>query len=92
LKSEPKKAPEMARVVIDTNVLVSAFLNKGKSRTLVVKLLETQTVILSSQMLAVLADVLSRDKFNVTTGQIDRFISVLVRHKHLWCPYGPTPK
>jgi len=69
----------MARVVLDTNVLVSAFLNKGKSRNLLLKLIETHEVILSSQMLAELADVLSRDKFNVTNAQIDRFISVLVR-------------
>lgn len=79
MRSEPKKAHKMARVVIDTNVLVSAFLKKGKSRNLVVKLLEKHTVILSSQMLVELADVLSRDKFNVTSAQIDRFISVLVR-------------
>jgi len=69
----------MVRVVIDTNVLVSAFLNKGKTRTLVQNLLEKHNVILSSQMLAELADVLSRDKFNVSAGQIDKYISVLVR-------------
>ncbi len=79
MTSEPKKAPKMARVVIDTNVLVSTFLNKGKSRKLVLKLLDMHTVTLSSQMLAEIADVLSRDKFNVTTAQIDRYISVLVR-------------
>jgi putative PIN family toxin of toxin-antitoxin system len=69
----------MARVVTDTNVLVSAFLKKGKSRNLVVKLLEKHSVISSRQMLAELADVLSRDKFNIASAQIDRFISVLVR-------------
>jgi len=79
LRNEPEKAHKMARVVIDTNVLVSAFLKKGKSRSLVVKLLEKHAVILSSQMLAELADVLSRDKFNIASAQIDRFISVLVR-------------
>lgn len=79
MRSEPKKAHKMARVVIDTNVLVSAFISNGKSRKLVLKLLEEHTVILSSQMLAELADVLSRDKFFVTTSQVDRFISILVR-------------
>lgn len=69
----------MARVVIDTNVLVSAFLKRGRSRNLLFKLLEKHTVVLSSQMLAELTDVLSREKFNVTSAQIDRFISVLVR-------------
>ncbi len=79
MRSEPKKAHKMARVVIDTNVLVSAFINNGKPRKLLLKLLEEHTVILSSQMLAELADVLSRDKFFVTSSQVDRFISVLVR-------------
>jgi len=79
LRSEPKKAHKMARVVIDTNVLVSAFINNGKPRKLLLKLLEEHTIILSSQMLAELADVLSRDKFFVTSSQVDRFISVLVR-------------
>jgi putative PIN family toxin of toxin-antitoxin system len=55
----------MARVVIDTNVLVSTFLNKGASRKLLVKLLETQNIVLSAPILAELADVLSREKFSV---------------------------
>jgi uncharacterized protein len=69
----------MARVVVDTNVLVSAFLNDGKPRKLLLKLLEKHTVILSRQMLAELADVLSRDKFSVTSALIESFISILVR-------------
>jgi len=69
----------MARVVVDTNVFVSALISNGKSRKLVLKLLEEHTVILSSQMLAELADVISRDKFSVTNSQIDRFISILVK-------------
>jgi len=79
LRSEPKKAHKMARVVVDTNVLVSAFLNDGKPRKLLLKLLEKHTVILSRQMLAELADVLSRDKFSVTSALIESFISILVR-------------
>jgi putative PIN family toxin of toxin-antitoxin system len=70
----------MVRVVLDTNVLVSAFRNKGKSRSLFASLMEKHEVILSSQILAELADVLSRDKFNVTTAQIDKFLSILVRY------------
>ena len=79
MRSEPKKAHKMARVVVDTNVLVSAFLNDGKPRKLLLKLLEKHTVILSRQMLAELADVLSRDKFSVTSALIESFISILVR-------------
>jgi len=69
----------MARVVVDTNVLVSALISNGKSRKLVLKLLEEHTVVLSSQMLAELADVISRDKFSATSSQVDRFISILVK-------------
>jgi uncharacterized protein len=69
----------MVRVVVDTNVLVSALIDDGKLRKLVVELLEKHTVILSRQMLAELADVLSRDKFTVKSSQVDRFVSSLVR-------------
>ncbi len=69
----------MARVVVDTNVLVSAFLNDGKPRKLLIKLIEKHTLILSSQMLAELTDVLSRDKFSVTSFQVEKFILILLR-------------
>ena len=69
----------MVRVVVDTNVLVSALINHGKPRKLVLKLLEEHTVILSRQMLAELADVLAREKFNVKSSQADRFLASLVR-------------
>jgi uncharacterized protein len=69
----------MVRVVLDTNVLVSALIDAGKPRKLVLELLDKHTVILSRQMLAELADVISRDKFTVTSSQVDRFVSNLVR-------------
>jgi uncharacterized protein len=69
----------MVRVVLDTNVLVSAFIDDGKPRKLVLELLDKHTVVLSRQMLAELADVISRDKFNVTGSQVNQFISTLVR-------------
>ena len=69
----------MVRVVIDTNVLVSALINDGKPRRLVFELLDRQAVILSRLMLAELADVVSRDKFSVTGSQVDRFVSSLIR-------------
>src|SRR4030066_2426023 len=69
----------MVRVVIDTNVLVSALTYNGKPRRLVLKLLEAHTLILSSKMLAELADVLTRDEFRIKNSQVDRFLSSLVR-------------
>jgi len=69
----------MIRAVIDTNVLVSALISKGKPRKLILELLDRHTVILSRQILAELADVAARDKFPVTNIQVERFLSVLVR-------------
>jgi len=76
----------MVRVVVDTNILVSALINRGKPKKLVLKLLEEHTVILSRQMLAELADVLTRDKFAVKTAQVDRFLAVLVRKSKIVTP------
>lgn len=45
---------------------------------LVQALLDKPTVVLSSQMLAELVDVLSRDKFTIANAQIDLFISLLL--------------
>ena len=73
----------MTRVVLDTNVLVSALIDDGKPRKLVLELLDKYTVILSRQMLAELADVVSRNKFSVKSGQVDRFLSSLVRMSQL---------
>ena len=69
----------MVRAVVDTNILVSALIKRGKPRKLVLKLLEEHTVILSRQMLAELADVLTRNKFAIKTSQVDRFLAILVR-------------
>src|SRR4030042_209316 len=73
----------MVRVVIDTNVLVSALINRGKPRRLLVYLLEKHTVILSRQILAELADVLSREKFNVRSSYTERFLESLVRKSRI---------
>ncbi len=70
----------MVRVVVDTNVLVSALVGRGKPRRLILKLLENHTVMFSHQMLAELADVLSREKFReVRSSQVDRFLTGLVK-------------
>jgi putative PIN family toxin of toxin-antitoxin system len=76
----------MVRAVVDTNVLVSALINRRKPRTLVLKLLEKHTVILSHQMLAELADVLTRDKFLLKTSQINTFLANLARKSKIVTP------
>lgn len=66
------------RVVVDTNVLVSALIGHGKPRRLVIELLERHQVVSSRQMLAELADVLSRKKFmEVDKSQVSSFLSIL---------------
>jgi uncharacterized protein len=69
----------MVRVVVDTNVLVSALIGDGKPRRLLRELLGEHTIILSRQMLAELADVVARDKFNVRGSQADKFVASLIR-------------
>lgn len=70
----------LVRAVVDTNVLVSALINRGKPRTLVLRLLEGHSIILSSEMLAELADVMSRDKFKaIKKSRVETFESVLIR-------------
>jgi putative PIN family toxin of toxin-antitoxin system len=64
------------RIVIDTNVLVSAIIDDGKPRQLVLKLLEEHTIILSRQMLAELSDVIARDKFKINRAQVNRVLSI----------------
>lgn len=73
----------MVRVVVDTNVLVSALIGHGKPRRLVLKLLGKHTVILSREMLAELADVLARDRFMIKDSQFERFLSGLVRKSEI---------
>jgi putative PIN family toxin of toxin-antitoxin system len=76
----------MVRVVVDTNVLVSALVYHGKSRALVVKLLEEHDILLSRLTLQELADVLKRDKFLVADSQVDRFLKYLLRKSKMVTP------
>lgn len=83
MRDEPAKARKMIRVIVDTNVLVSALIGHGKPRRLVLKLLGKHTVILSREMLAELADVLARDRFMIKDSQLERFLSGLVRKSEI---------
>ncbi|MGH9919758.1 MAG: putative toxin-antitoxin system toxin component, PIN family [Nitrososphaerales archaeon] len=68
----------MTRVVIDTNVLVSAIINGGKPRRLLRLVLRGRghSAVASREMLAELADVLAREKFSLTPRQIARFLTI----------------
>ncbi|HZW54973.1 MAG TPA: putative toxin-antitoxin system toxin component, PIN family [Nitrososphaerales archaeon] len=66
------------RVVVDTNVLISALIRGGKPRRVLFHLFEQHQVVSSPQLLAELADVLSRGKFDdVDESQIETFLSIL---------------
>jgi len=69
----------MLRVAIDTNVLVSAIIDNGKHRSLLLKLLQEHTVLLSPLILAELADVILREKFAITDSEVNRFLSSLTK-------------
>ena len=68
----------MVQVVVDTNVLVSALVGHGRPRALVSLLLEEHTILSSTELLAELSDVLSREKFTtVRRSQVNEFLSIL---------------
>ena len=61
---------------MDTNVLVSAIIGRGKPRRLLRQVLKGHTVVASREMLAELADVLAREKFSLSDGKIARFLTI----------------
>lgn len=69
----------MARVVLDTNVLVSALLNPGGTPSLVLEgILERRWEALASpEMLAEYYSVLGRDKFGFSTAGVAEFMARL---------------
>jgi uncharacterized protein len=66
----------VVRVVIDTNVMVSALIGPGKPRRLVARLLRHHSVVTSAEMIEELVEVLPRKKFGLTSAQIDRFLTI----------------
>lgn len=71
------------RVVLDTNVLVSALVGHGKPRRLLLKLLEGHEIVSSKQMMAELEDVLSRSRFEFTGRQINEFLIIMTRGSYM---------
>ncbi len=60
-------------------MLVSAFVGHAKPRRLISELVKRHELVTSSQLLAELADVLSREKINATPEQADKLVSLIAR-------------
>ncbi|MDI6655814.1 MAG: putative toxin-antitoxin system toxin component, PIN family, partial [Candidatus Hydrothermarchaeota archaeon] len=74
------------KVVLDTNVLVSALITRGKSKKLFDKILEKKLdLALSEEMLIELKEVLKRPKFRkyVDKKRIDRFVDLVNKNLKL---------
>lgn len=70
----------MLRVVLDTNVLISAMLTDGKSRTLLRKGISKEFHIVTSHLiLRELGTVLRRPKFKTNEDEIHRIILALIQ-------------
>ena len=70
---------QMLRVVLDTNVLVSALISDGKPRELFRKGIENQFLIVTSDpMLKELSHVLGRPKFKTNPDEIHRITLALL--------------
>ena len=67
------------KVVVDTNVLISALVGHGKPRRLITLLLEAHEIIISKEMTTELIEVLRRAKFRkIKNRHVDNFLSILV--------------
>jgi|WetSurMetagenome_2_1015567.scaffolds.fasta_scaffold100394_3 uncharacterized protein len=70
----------MFRVVLDTNILVSAIISDGKSRELLRKGIANQFCIITSDLiLRELVNVLNRPKFKTNEDEINRILRALIR-------------
>ena len=70
----------MLRVVLDTNVLVSAIISDGKSRELLKKGITNQySVLISDLILKELIIVLRRPKFKIDEDEVQRTILAIIR-------------
>ncbi len=74
----------MLRVVLDTNVLVSAVISNGKSRELLRKGIDNQfSIVTSDSILKELATVLRRPKFKTSEDEIHRIILAMIRSSEI---------
>ena len=71
------------RVVLDSNVLVSALVGHSLPRRLLFQLLRGHVILSSMQMLAELEEVLSRKKFELTRGQVEEYLKLVINGTHL---------
>jgi len=70
----------MLRVVLDTNVLVSAIISDGKSRELLKKGITNQySILISDLILKELIVVLRRPKFKISEDEVQRIILAIIR-------------
>ena len=70
----------MLRVVLDTNVLVSAIISDGKSRELLKRGIANQYLLVTSDLiLKELVTVLRRPKFKTSEDEVHRTILALIR-------------
>ena len=79
------------RVVLDSNVLVSALVGHSEPRRLLIRLLDGHVIISSRKMLAELEDVLSKRKFELPKHNIDEFMLIIVKGSHI-TPVTDCPK
>jgi len=70
----------MFRVVLDTNVLVSAIISDGKSRELLKKGIAKQySLVRSDLIIKELIDVMRRPKFDISEDELQRTVLALIR-------------
>ena len=68
------------KILLDTNILISASISKGKPRALLIKGIGNEFIIVASkQLMKELKKVLTRPKFNLSQSEITKFLSTIKR-------------
>jgi len=69
----------MKRIIVDTNVLISALISEGKPRALIREITNGRlALVLSEEMLKEFQDVLRRPKFEIPEKEIDNFVKTSI--------------
>lgn len=68
------------KILLDTNILISASISNGKPRMLLIKGIGNEfTIVASKQLMKELGEVLTRPKFNLSLSEITKFLSTVKR-------------
>jgi len=76
----------LLRVVVDTNVLVSALLNHGKPAELLARLIKEHQIILTNLIIDEFYEVMAEERFRINDKDTQNFLSNILKRSKLVKP------